>query len=77
MSATVDLTKVIELKRDLEERFNTGLHIHDTCGGQYFGVENMEPSAKNFIEQYFERLGYIVIFNPDETEFHLEEMRLC
>lgn len=75
MPATIDITKIIELKHILEETFKVKLHLHDTCGGQYFSTENLTPSAKDYINNYFMEKNYQVIFNNDE--FHLEEIRLC
>ena len=72
----IDLTKIIELKKVLNDKFNTQLHVHDTCGGQYFSVESLEPSAKDFIENYFQEKSYRVIFDK-ENEFHLERVQLC
>ena len=76
MSDTIDITKIIELKNILEEKFEAKLHIHDTCSGQYFSVENLTPSAKDYINNYFMEKNYQTIFN-DNDEFHLEEIRLC
>ena len=50
----IDITKIIELKQVLNDKFDIQLHVHDTCGGQYFSVDNLEPSAKDFIENYFQ-----------------------
>lgn len=71
----IDLTKIIELKKVLNEHFNTILHIHDCCAGQYFGVENLTPAGKDYIINFFNK--YSVIFNDDNTEFHLEDIELC
>lgn len=72
----IDITKIIELKKVLNDKFNAQIHIHDTCGGQYFSVENLEPSAKDFIKNYFQEKSYRVIFDK-ENEFHLERVQLC
>lgn len=72
----IDITKIIELKQVLNDKFDIQLHVHDTCGGQYFSVDNLEPSAKDFIENYFMERNYRVIFDK-EIEFHLEDIRLC
>lgn len=78
MSDIIDIIKLIELKRTLAEKFQAELHIHDTCGGQYFSLENVvDHSSIDYINNYFSRYGYKVIFNNDYTEFHIEEMRIC
>lgn len=76
MSAIIDITKIIELKKVLEEKFESKLHIHDTCGGQYFEVKSLNPASEAFIKQYFAEKNYQVIFDND-NEFHLEDMRRC
>ncbi|MCR5265710.1 MAG: hypothetical protein K6E29_03845 [Cyanobacteria bacterium RUI128] len=76
MPATIDITKIIELKNILEEKFESKLHLHDTCGGQYFSVENLTPSAKDYIEYYFSERNYQTIYDND-NEFHLERVCLC
>ena len=77
MSDTIDLFKVIELKKVLEEKFNTILSLHDLCTGQYFSVRNLSPEGKFFIVNYFKKINLNVIFNSEDTEFYLKEMRSC
>ena len=77
MSATVDILKVIELKKTLDENFGLRLHLHDSCGGQYFSVDNITPQAKNFIMEYFRNINYMVKFNEDDNEFYLEDTKIC
>ena len=73
----IDLTKIIELKRILSEKFDVILHVHDTCSGQYFEPENITPTAKDYIVQYLGELNYQVIWNEELTEFHLNDIRTC
>ena len=77
MTATVDILKIIELKKTLDEKFGLYLHIHDGCGGQYFTVDNITPQGKDFIVEYFRNMKYSVVFNSDENEFYLEDIRQC
>jgi len=77
MSAIIDLLKIIELKNVLKEHFSVDLHVHDTCGGQFFSVEKVAPDAILYIREYFEKYNYDVIFTNDNSEFYLEETRLC
>lgn len=51
----IDFKDISELKKALEkEKINCIIHSHDTCGGQFFGIEGDEEKAYNFIETFFE-----------------------
>lgn len=75
--STIDITKIIDLKQVLKEKFDTILHVHDACGGQYFSLDNPQPAGLDYIKNYFEDKKYRVIFNSDFTEFHIEGIELC
>ena len=77
MPASINIVKIIELKRILSEKFGIELHMHDTCSGQYFSLENSTPDGIDYIKNYFETKKYVVFFNEENTEFYIEDMRIC
>ena len=36
---TMTISDAAELKRAVKEKFRVELHLHDTCGGQYFTLD--------------------------------------
>lgn len=77
LSSVINILKVIELKKVLAEKFDLNLHIHDGCGGQYFSVQSMSVEGKEYIIKFFEDNNFRAVFNEDDTEFFLEDIRLC
>ena len=77
MGTIIDITQIIELKNVLSEKFDTKLHLHDSCSGQYFSTEDISASGIDYIKNYFSEKGYYPIFNSNYTEFYLEESRKC
>ena len=74
---SINLLEVIELKNVLEDKFKSTLHIHDSCSGQYFSIDNLTPESKEYIINYFNNKNFNVIFTSKEDEFYLESSRLC
>lgn len=50
---TVSFTLAAELKNAAAEKFNSAIHFHDGCGGQFFTVDEPSEELKNFITEFF------------------------
>lgn len=50
---TVSFTLAAELKKAAAEKFNSAIHFHDGCGGQFFTVDEPSEELKNFITEFF------------------------
>lgn len=52
----LNLDEVMELKKEIAERFGVEVHMHDTCGAQTFSVDpdKMTPELENYIIGYFD-----------------------
>jgi hypothetical protein len=69
---TLNLEQVINLKKELNDRFNVVLHFHDACGKQSFSFDDI-PDNKviEFLENYFMRMKSKAIFDRDNRHFTL------
>lgn len=63
----LNLNDIIELKKLINDNFETVLHIHDTCGGQYFSTDKKSKKLQNFIKKYMASKNLKARF--DETGF--------
>ena len=77
MSEKFDLLEIIELKTILDENFGAYLNVDNIDGIQVFSVEKNNPSAVEYIKNYFSEKDYLVRFNENLTEFYIEEARTC
>lgn len=70
---TLNLEQVINLKKELNDRFNIVLHFHDACGKQSFSFDDI-PDKKviEFLENYFMKMKSKVTFNSDNRYFTLK-----
>lgn len=74
---TINLNKIIELKRILNEKFDIELQIYDSDNGQTFSIKKPSPAGIEYIKLFFEKINYKTVFNEDMTEFYVEEIRVC
>lgn len=64
---------VIELKNALKENFSVYLHMHDTCGGQSFSLDQTSDDVVSFIQDYFKKQNLTAVFREDKLGFAVEE----
>jgi hypothetical protein len=65
----LNLYDVSELKKLLENQGGAVIHMHDTCGGQYFSLENGDPNSRAVIEKFVEAKKLKAVFNPSSDGF--------
>lgn len=64
------LETVIEIKRELAEKFGLDLHFHDGCGSQSFSFDApVNADVADWITAYFGKLGGTVQFSESGAEF--------
>lgn len=68
---TVSFTLAAELKKAAAEKFNSAIHFHDGCGGQFFTVDEPSEELKNFITEFFAGKNMKPVFSDDGTSFTL------
>ena len=57
------------LKESLLERGLREIHMHDTCSGQYFTIDEPDDATCDALCEHFSALGARVVFNADRTEY--------
>lgn len=67
----VNFSDVIKIKKAVNEKFGEYVHFHDSCGGQYFNLENTTPRIVEFIKEFVQTLGYFAKFDDDGFIFTL------
>lgn len=63
---------VIKLKKLISEKYNAKLHMHDTCGGQYFSFDVKLNGIENFINEYLSQYNMSAKFSQDCLSFTVE-----
>lgn len=61
--AVLNLDDIIELKNLLAAEDAGVLHLHDTCGGQYFTVEPQSARGEELISGFLESKGSKAVFD--------------
>lgn len=67
--AVLTLDDIIQLKKQVQERFHETLHTHDTCGGQSFSVRELTPELRSFLTDYFRQKGLKPTFSDTDGQF--------
>ena len=68
---TISFSDVTKIKKAVDEKFGEYVHFHDSCGGQYFNLENTTPEIVEFIKEFVQTLGYFAKFDDDGLIFTL------
>jgi|GEM_PF-1366994 len=63
---------IINLKKIILKEYNTKLHWHDTCGGQYFSFDSKINGIENFINKYLSQYNLHAKFSADGLSFTVE-----
>ncbi len=63
---------VINLKKLILEKYNEILHLHDTCGGQYFSFDNKIEGIEDFVNEYLSQYNQRADFAKDSLSFTVE-----
>ena len=74
---TLTLSDVNKLKTIIKNQFDTTVHFHDCCGGQYFSIDKPTEELKEFIAAFFVEKKLNVIFSENGRQFSIEEISQC
>jgi hypothetical protein len=66
---TFEFSDVLKFKKEVEKDFGVNVHFHDSCGGQYFTLENSDKELSQFITNYFKKQNLQVEFSNDGLQF--------
>lgn len=67
----LNLDQVIRLKALLKEKGLGGIHMHDTCGAQYFSFEEDVLGTREAVEEFLRTEGEDPFFGEDGAGFSL------
>lgn len=70
----LDWNEIIALKEFMAEHKAGYVHVHDTCGGQYFTLDAVDDYTENLIKKYFAEKNIETIFTNDRLCFTIEVM---
>lgn len=74
----LSITEISELKNILCKEFNTILHMHDCCGGQFFSSDTaLNDLAVEYITGFLTKRGLGATFSCDRLSFTVKEARKC
>ena len=73
----LNLDEVIELKNFLVDNNAANIHLHDTCGGQYFTVDSGNDYTENLIKDYLSKKNQQVVFADDKLSFTIIANKKC
>ncbi len=72
MTVKFDTVKI--LKAELMDNFNTYLHFHDACGGQYFSFDEAEKDeVYQFLTSYFANIGGKINIADNKLTFTVDK----
>ena len=63
---------VIKLKELILREYNAKLHMHDTCGGQYFSLDTKLDGVEEFVNEYLSQYNMSAKFSQDSLSFTVE-----
>ena len=65
----LSLYEVSEMKEHLTKQNGAIIHLHDTCGGQYFTIEDGNTETENIISDFLIGKNQKVFFSEDKLSF--------
>ncbi len=68
------LDEIIELRKEVTEKFNKKVHVHDTCPAQSFSLDEKNLEVQNFITGYFNKKGLEAEFSSDGLFFTVKKL---
>ena len=48
----LNLDDIIELRKIIKDKYNQTMHVHDTCGGQYFDFDEKIDGIQDVVNDY-------------------------
>ena len=68
----LNLSEIIELKKELDKAYHTELHYHDVCPKPFFTLEHTNSEIREYITDYLQEKRYTPHFSADELQFTVE-----
>lgn len=65
----LNITDILKLKEYILEKDGAVLHMHDTCGGMYFTIDNLTENTKDIISCYLNEKKATFKFSDDGKSF--------
>ncbi len=65
----ISLDDVIELRKEVFEKFKAKVHVHDTCPAQSFSLDENNSEVQNFIIDYFKSKNLKAEFSINGLSF--------
>lgn len=69
----LSLDDIIELKKNIKEKYNTTLHMHDTCGGQYFSLDDITEGTEEYIKEFLKKKNITPVFSENKLSFSINK----
>ncbi len=63
------------LKEEMQEKFNTHLHFHDRCGGQFFNLDDPTDEQVEYINAWFAKKNCSLFWSEDRKMFYVDEIQ--
>ena len=68
----LNLDDIIELRKIIKDKYNQTMHVHDTCGGQYFDFNEKIDGIQDVVNDYLSKLNQKAEFASDGLSFTVE-----
>ena len=68
----LNLSEIIELKKELDKVYHTDLHYHDVCPKPFFTLEHTNSEIREYITDYLRKKRYAPQFSEDGLQFTVE-----
>ena len=62
MMQSLALNEIVELKEEIYKNFKINIHLHDTCGGQYFTLDENNTAITEYLRVISAKESYHTIF---------------
>jgi hypothetical protein len=72
MMQSLALNEIVELKEEIYKNFKINIHLHDTCGGQYFTLDENNTAITEYLRGYFSKKNLTILFSQDELQFSVK-----
>lgn len=69
----LSLDDIIELKKNILKKYNKTLHMHDTCAGQYFSLDDKIEGIEVYIREFLKGKNITPVFSDDKLSFSINK----
>lgn len=71
-TTVLNLSEIIELKKELDKVYHTDLHYHDVCPKPFFTLEQTDSEIQSCIADFLQKRSYSPQFSDDGLQFTVE-----